>query len=538
MDHRRPSAAIRWIPILVALAVFALTAFTPWHDHPPIRRAAAIVLATLVLWISEAASPGVVALLIPVAATFTGLLSWNEAVAAWGDPIVFLFLGAFLLARALEKHAVLHRLLAARWARIHAGTRGLSLVLLVLAVSGSISTVQNNTAVIAMLLPLVLSLARQTRLPALSLLALAYGATFGGMATPVGTAPNFLGYGEIKRLDPSFSFLDWLRVGLPVCVGTSLIGWAVLAVAARLARSREPLDAPDPQSAPRAPHSPPGTDARLATAMPDVLPAPDGPPSLRAHDGPADLRAAAGCATSTAGADLADESPDPPSASHDAPPGARRAQVCSIAAFAATVVLWLSAGLVLSLRPADDPLAQWVRRYLPESLVPLLAATILFMVRIDGDRSVLERSDLKTLDWDTLFLIAGGLCLGTLLGRSGAADALASSVARLQPSPLMLLLALGGVTVLLSELTSNTATAALMVPIASAVAATAGVPPVRAICLVALAASLGFALPVSTPPNALVYGTRLIPLRLMAAVGLTIDVLTLLWVVACVALLG
>jgi sodium-dependent dicarboxylate transporter 2/3/5 len=106
-------------------------------------------------------------------------------------------------------------------------------------------------------------------------------------------------------------------------------------------------------------------------------------------------------------------------------------------------------------------------------------------------------------------------------------------VAGAELSPVLLMLAMAGATVLLSELTSNTATASLMVPIAGSLADPLGLSPTHAIWLVALAASLGFALPVSTPPNALVYGTRLIPLRTMAAVGIAVDVLSIVWLVAC-----
>ncbi|KAA0219943.1 MAG: hypothetical protein EDS66_15230 [Planctomycetota bacterium] len=211
----------------------------------------------------------------------------------------------------------------------------------------------------------------------------------------------------------------------------------------------------------------------------------------------------------------------------------------AIGVFLAAAAAWLISGAIVSFTLPEDAAQKWVRRYLPESLIPLAAALVLFVVRSGSDRrSVLERADLRSLDWDTLFLIAGGLCLGKVLDASGAADALAGFVVGLRMPPLSLMFALAGVTVLLSELTSNTATASLLVPIAAALAAKTGIPPVQMILLVALSASLGFALPISTPPNAIVYGTRLIPLRLMAGAGLVVDVLTLVWVVVCVRVFG
>lgn len=477
--------------LILSAALFGVAVAAPWHPDPAIRRATGIVLAALVLWIGEAAPLGVVALGIPVAATLSGVLTWTEALSAWGDPIVFLFLGTFLLARALDKHGVFDRLISLRHDR-GGGDAG-RLCLLVLAFSGAISSVQNNTAVTAMLLPVVVTLARKTSAPAVLLLALSYGATFGGMAAPVGTAPNFIGFAQIKQIAPQFSFLTWLTVGVPVWIGTTLIGWAVLRVARRWAPAGAAEGADE------------GGKATSFEAREEVH-----PPTGAGLEGRV------------------------PRAEHAA--AARR---WAIGVFLAAAAAWLISGAIVSFTSPEDAAQKWVRRYLPESLIPLAAALVLFVVRSGSDRrSVLERADLRSLDWDTLFLIAGGLCLGKVLDASGAADALAGFVVGLRMPPLSLMFALAGVTVLLSELTSNTATASLLVPIAAALAAKAGIPPVQMILLVALSASLGFALPISTPPNAIVYGTRLIPLRLMAGAGVVVDALTLVWVVVCVRVFG
>ncbi|MCG3131076.1 MAG: hypothetical protein FLDDKLPJ_01851 [Phycisphaerae bacterium] len=116
-------------PIL-SVVLFGAAVAAPWHPDPAIRRATGIVLAALVLWIGEAAPLGVVALGIPVAATLCGVLKWTEALSAWGDPIVFLFLGTFLLARALEKHGVFDRLIAPRHDRGGGDAGRLSLLVL------------------------------------------------------------------------------------------------------------------------------------------------------------------------------------------------------------------------------------------------------------------------------------------------------------------------------------------------------------------------------------------------------------------------
>jgi len=505
----------RLAPILLAAALFTLSAATGWHGEPQVRLAVGIVLATLVLWISEVAPLGVVALLIPVAANFTGILTWKDAVVSWADPIIFLFLGAFLLARALDKHGVFDGLIR----RFEAGAlqrdrAGLRLSLFVLAIAGALSTVQSNTAVAAMLLPPVTLLARRTRLPALPLLALSFGATFGGMATPVGTPPNFLGYARMKELDSAVSFVSWLWVGVPIWLGATGIAWGLLyAVETILVRRRRagdmrPIVDISPRFMPVRQPEPVGAE--------EPLPLEDAPEGWHGLAKPGR--------------------------------GSRAARRWAIGAFAATATAWLTGGIVLSVSAAGSPAQHWFNTYLPESLVPVAAAGVLFVVRpgrgaaskdrLKAAAPVLDRHDFQALDWDTLFLIAGGLCLGNVLQTSGAGAALAHAVVSAHLPPLAVLCALAFATVLLSELTSNTATASLMVPIAGSLAAAAGVSPVQAIWLVALSASLGFALPVSTPPNALVYGTRLIPLRLMIAVGVLVDLLSTAWVVACVYWLG
>jgi sodium-dependent dicarboxylate transporter 2/3/5 len=475
--------------LLAALAAYLTSALLAWHDDMLLRKGVGIVAATLVLWIGEVAPLGVVALGIPVMAVFSGVMTWDKAIASWGDKVLFLFLGAFLLARALDKHGAFDWI---RGAPLDPAVPGrgpgvLRLSIVVLVLSGAVSLFQNNTAVTAMLLPPVTLLARRTPWAALPLLALSYGATLGGMGTPVGTAPNFIGYAEIRRLDDSYSFMSWTRVGIPIWIGATLLAWALLAITMHLWRAR-PAGADGSQPATPAAYGTPecGPDrAPLQTAL------------------------------------TIDER--------------RNGRRWAFVAFAVTAGVWLTTGAIRSAANPGGDIDRFVKTFLPEELIPIATAWLLFMVRVGPRRrAVLDRHDFQALDWDTLFLIAGGLTLGEVLRTCGAAEALAVSVAGLAWSPTMVLLALAGATVLLSELTSNTATASLLVPIAASVAPAAGVSAPHAIMLVALCASLGFALPISTPPNALVYGTRLIPLRTMAIVGLALDLVCIAWVIACV----
>lgn len=481
----------RLLLLALAVALVLASANLPWHPQPAIRCAAGIVLATLLLWITEVAPLGIVALAIPVAAVWTGLMSWSDALAAWGDPILILFLGAFLMARALDKHAAFDALIAAAWSQ-RLTRRPAGLLLVVLLISGVISTVQTNVAVTVMLLPVVTRLAPRQPIAALALLALSYGSTFGGMATPVGTAPNLIGYRAVKAVDSEMNFISWMAVGVPVWLGTTAIGWLVLLAARRMARRAASGDVATP---------PVGAPLAATPAMAEV----------------------------TEAVAVADESPTE----------RRLARRWALIAFGLTASLWAASGLSLTLLPESHALHGAIRRYLPESMIPLVAAWPLFLVRTGASRNtVLDRHDFQALDWDTLFLIAGGLTLGRILETSGSAAAIAAAVGELPLSPGLLVVALAAATVLLSELTSNTATAALLVPLAAPLAPALHLSPTQCILLVTLSASLGFALPVSTPPNAVVYGTRRIRLRQMAGAGLVVDLLCTAWVVACVLLLA
>lgn len=502
------TASRRWLPLLLAAVLYLLVSAVPWHGNSEVRSATALAVAALVLWASECAPLGAIALGIPIAASLSGLLTWKEAIVAWSEPSVFLFLGAFLLARAIEKHGVLDAVLAASSLRRRLFHSPLRLSLSVMLFAGAISTLQNNTAVTAMLLPVVVSAARSGASPALPLLALSFGATFGGMATPVGTAPNVIGYGAAKQIDASFGFIRWMAVGLPVWLGCSLIGLAGLRFAMGLGRWLE-IDA----------------------ANIDSFAAESGKPRANfagrraADDEPVDSVATIEKPSKSSG-----RAPD----SH---PDAftRRARCIALAACGITAMIWLTSGFIAGVFPANHALRTWLDSRLPESLVPIAAAWMLFMLPLDrAGRAVLERDDLRRIDWDTLFLIAGGFCLGRALENSGTAGALGQAVAQSGLTGLQLMFALGAVTVLLSEITSNTVTAALLVPVAKALSAGAGLDPTQTIVLVALCASLGFAMPISTPPNALIYGTGLVPLRLMMCVGIFVDLACIVWVTICV----
>lgn len=192
-----------------------------------------------------------------------------------------------------------------------------------------------------------------------------------------------------------------------------------------------------------------------------------------------------------------------------------RGRVLTLLVFAATALGWTLGAAPLKALGIQSP----------DTVVALAALVALVALNLVGWRDIAAHTD-----WGVLLLFGGGLALGDVLDRSGAALLLGQQLAAaLQGVGLWgTLLAVAAFMVLLSEFASNTAAAALLVPVFAAVAGSMGLPPAALVVLVALAASCGFALPVATPPNALVFGTGQVSARRMARAGLALDVVCVL----------
>jgi len=206
------------------------------------------------------------------------------------------------------------------------------------------------------------------------------------------------------------------------------------------------------------------------------------------------------------------------------------------------VLLWITPG-ILGATPLGG--AAWVKTWqarLPEPAVPLLGALALFALPAGGkDRArILDIRVLRRVDWSTLLLFGGGLSLGALMLESGLARAIGDAIFAAMPvhGTFGVVLAATLMGVLVSEVTSNTASASLVVPVVLALAQAAGMDPVKPALAATVACSFGFMLPVSTPPNALVFGTGRVRIREMVANGALLDVVGVLLVAGWVTLLG
>ncbi len=192
-----------------------------------------------------------------------------------------------------------------------------------------------------------------------------------------------------------------------------------------------------------------------------------------------------------------------------------RGELNVLIAFGITVLLWIGPGFVGVVARANSKPFQWLNAHLPESIVSLLGALLLFVlpVKLREHRFTLSWQEAARIDWGTILLFGGGLALGELMFTTGLASWLGHGLADAvhAKTTLGVTALFTAVAIVISEATSNTASATMIVPVAIAVAQAAGVNPVQAALAATLGSSMGFMLPVSTPPNAIVYGSGCIP---------------------------
>lgn len=403
-----------------------------------LRRALAIFVLIGGLWLTQALPLTVTALLVPVLAVGAGLLDVRAALAPFAHPTIFLFLGGFALATALRQQALDQAL--ARAVLRAAGGRQARAVVLLAAVTALLSMWMSNTATAAMMLPLALGLLADEPRPAPAapppsreavfvLLALAYSASMGGMATPVGSPPNAL-----AAAHAGIGFAQWLAWGAP----TALLLWGLtMAVLWLVLRPR--------------------FGGRIEVApLPMVW---------------------------------------------------TRQRIATVVIFAVTVLAWMGAVPLARALGLRGDLDAWV------ALCALVA-----LVTVGGLRWPQIESH---TEWGVLLLFGGGLALSEVMQAAGATRFLAGHVLdALQGAPLPWVIA--GVVVFviaLSELLSNTAAAALVLPVFVPAASALGLPEPLAAFAVAIAASCGFMLPVATPPNGIVYATGRVPAGWMMRCG-------------------
>jgi sodium-dependent dicarboxylate transporter 2/3/5 len=213
-----------------------------------------------------------------------------------------------------------------------------------------------------------------------------------------------------------------------------------------------------------------------------------------------------------------------------------RGEIGACAVFGLAIFGWLLPSVFRLTWGAEDVWSTWAHGYLHEGVVAIVAAALLFAIpsgRTDDDdgegNRLLGWREAQAIDWGTLMLLGGGLALGDLTSQTGLADAIGHGIMDLAGSivhhPLGLTAAAAVLVVFLTEVTSNTATISMMLPVLIGVARAGGVDPIPTAIAVTLAGSMAFMLPVATPPNAMAYGTRMIRIDMMIRTGVRLNLI-------------
>lgn len=409
---------------------------------------AAVTTLCAVWWIFESL-PIAATSLVPIAVLpLAGVLSERQAAASYGHPLVLLFMGGFMLSRAAEQCGAHRRIAHAILRRVGAGT-GRRIVLAFMLATALCSMWISNTATALMMLPVALAVLEHDRSGKLGLplmLGIAYAASIGGLATPIGTPPNGLLMALYETTTGvEIAFHQWMVIGLTVAVIMLAAAWLLLTF-------------------------------RLG----DV-----GPVEIPLH----------GQWTA--------------------------AQKRTLAVFGFAALAWITRGI---------PFGGWSHwlgiETAGDSTVALLAAVILFLVPSGEGRGrrLLDWESAAKIPWGILLLFGGGIAIATAFEESGLSGVIGRQLAEVQHWPLVAVVAVVCVAVtFLTEVTSNTATANVLLPVLAAAAKSADVDPALLMIPAALSASCAFMLPVATPPNAVVFGSGRVRIIDMARFGIVLN---------------
>jgi len=415
---------------------------------------AAALMATW--WISESV-PIPITALIPLALfPLLNLGSIGDVATPYAHPIVFLFLGGFIIALAMQRWN-LHRRIALYLIGIF-GPRPNRIIAGFLLASCLISMWVSNTATTLMMLPIAVSILallpgeRPAFAPAL-VLAVAYGATTGGMATLIGTPPNALLAAYMSRVyEFEIGFAQWMLVGLPMTVVTLPVVYLGLTkFSFRVDQTEVP-------------------------GMTDFITVEK----------------------------------------------AKMQRITTPEKVVALVFTLTALGWIFR------PLLQKAVPMISDTSIAIAGAIALFLVPTNFKRGefIMNWKAAKALPWDVLLLFGGGLSLASAIQSSGLATYLGEITVNLEGLPTLVVIALVAFGILLlTELTSNTATAATFLPIIGAIAVGMGHNPLLFLIPTAFAANCSYMMPVGTPPNAIVFGSGLITLPQMARTGLLLNIL-------------
>jgi solute carrier family 13 (sodium-dependent dicarboxylate transporter), member 2/3/5 len=412
---------------------------------------AAVTVLCAAWWTTEAI-PLAATAMVPLAVfPMVGILTHQQAAAAYGDSLILLMLAGSMIATALEKCDG-HRQIALRMVHLIGGGSCRRIILSFLITSAVLSMWLSNTATVVLLLPIALALIQASQEKSLAvplLLSITYGASVGGTATPVGTPPNLI---MIRLYSESaghaIGFAEWMKIGLPIMVFMLPLAWLWL--------SR-------------------GVKGSAQLLLPPMTPW-------------------------------------------------TTAQKRTLCIFGCTAIAWLT---------RTEPFGGWgewlhIEKYAGDSTVALLAVVIMFICP-SGDKEnsyLLDWKSAESIPWGVFIMIGGGLAIGSAFEQSKLNESLGESLSFVGNWPIFgLMFAVCLASTCITEITSNTAVANVLLPICIGIASAAHIDPALLLFPATFGLNWSFMLPVGTAPNAIIYGTGLVSTPVMMREGFVLNLL-------------
>jgi len=479
------------IGFVLGLVVFAgFFLFSPPADmNDKAWNMAAATTLMAIWWVSEAVHPSVTALVPLALFPLLHILTPQEVSTAYADQVLFLFLGGFIIALAIERCHLHHRIALQVLNRV--GTSPHSLTLGIMGTTAAISMWVSNVATTLIMLPIALAVLDHAQSQGYDtkkgfgtalMLMVAYGASIGGIGTPVGTPPNVIFLGAFTKLfpeAPQIGFLRWMLFGVPAAALLTLVAWTYLSYVAF-------------------PYSASGWHANKEF--------------LRER-----LQALG-------------------------PMSAEEKKVALLAA--TTALLWIFRE---NLPLGGITIPGW-SQFLPppvtiqDSTVSMFMALLLFFIPADRKAGtfLMDWETAERLPWGVLLLLGGGLALAAGVEKTGLAAWLGSQLSLVGSLPsLSVILAVTVLTTWVTEFASNTATATLMMPVLAATAQAMQMDPLLLMIPATFAASVcNFMLPSATGPNAIVFASGHVTVPQMVRAGIVLDLLCSVLLTALIYVIG
>ncbi|MBT8319431.1 MAG: DASS family sodium-coupled anion symporter [Gramella sp.] len=434
-----------------------------------------ITIWMAIWWVFEAVPIAVTALLPIVLFPMTGALDLSTTTASYGHKYVFLYLGGFILAIAIEKWE-LHKRIALHIINL-IGTNVKNIILGFMVATAFLSMWISNTATSVMMLPIGMSIISQlknnpatiedeTKLFGKALmLSIAYSASIGGIATLIGTPPNLIFAGYIQEVyNIDISFFQWLKFGLPISVVLLVVCWFYLTHIAFSFKQK----------------AFPGGKNEIQRLLSELGPM-------------------------------------------------QKEEKIVLSIFVLTAICWITRSYILeSIFPGID-----------DTIIAMIAAILLFTISTGNENTrIITWKEAVKIPWGIILLFGGGMALASGFEVTGLARWLGLQITLLEALPFLLLILIVIFSVnFITELTSNLATTAMLLPILAPIALKLDLNPYMLLVATTVAASCAFMLPVATPPNAVVFGSGYLKIPDMVKTGIWMNLISILFLTFMVYLI-